>query len=108
MKLYVVFGQLQRAKPWHVGAYFDKEMAFEHAKLAEARANDLWRWVSPLKHNWAATPVDKRPANFYDPNMQMDHTGVTYGVYEVPLLESIPGVEVTSGPRPTLWERLTQ
>lgn len=110
MKLYVVFGRIAGSppgEPWQVGAYFDKGMAFEHAKLAKARAKDLWRWVSPRGHNWAATPVDERPRNFYDPNMEMTHMGVDYGVYEVPLLESIPGVHVPEPAlRPTFWDRL--
>ena len=113
MMLYVVYGRMDvynERHEWQVGAYHSKVMAFEHAKLAQARAKELHAWTSPNpaggRRNWPATPESERPANEYDPNMQMNHMGVVYFVYEVPFLDSIPGVPVQEVIRPTLWERL--
>ena len=77
-------GEYDDTASWVVCVYDTEAKATEHARLAKLRADELFalyrgaRWDIPAE------------ANQYDPQMQVDYTGVEYTVGPVTLRDDLP------------------
>lgn len=70
-------GEYSDRNEWAVMAFFDKSLAQDHVLKADRRAKELFATRKTLK----------KVQNEFDPEMQMDYTGTSYFIYEVPIAE---------------------
>ena len=81
MQIHIVIGstgEYSDHQEWPVKAYYSQERAQEHVTNATRKAGEL---VVMHKNRWDIP----KGANEYDPDMQVDYTGVNYYIWELEL-----------------------
>lgn len=86
MKIYIVMGttgEYSDRSEWPVKAFYCEKVAQDLVVAATRKAKEL----EVIRNSVSRYDAPKRGSNEFDPNMQMDYTGIDYYIMETELQE---------------------
>ena len=89
-KIWIVFGETgeyDSHHEWSIAAYKTEELAQAHADAATKFYQDNNCLTDRYKWSYSRLDEFKNP---FDPNMDIDYTGTSWGVYPVELRSALP------------------